>query len=163
EAFTLAAWVRGRGNLPMNGFQKIESADRRRGYEWQFDDITLVDIQRWAARLTIRIASDSPDSAIEIRSRDRLRLGDWYHGAVTYDGSGKAAGLTLYVNGGRAAVDVVRDTLRGPIRSNAPLRLGSKTLGKPFVGQIDDLRLYARALTSGQVDDLAVHYPVRAI
>jgi hypothetical protein len=83
--------------------------------------------------------------------------------AVTYDGSGKAAGLTLYVNGERAAVDVVRDTLRGPIRSNAPLRLGSKTLGKPFVGQIDDLRLYGRALTSGQVDDLAVHYPVRAI
>ena len=163
EAFTLAAWVRGRGNLAMNGFQKIESADRRRGYEWQFDDITLVDIQRWAARLTIRMASDAPDSAIEIRSRDRLRLGDWYHVAVTYDGSGKAAGLTLYVNGERAAVDVVRDTLRGPVRSNAPLRLGSKTLGKPFVGQIDDLRLYGRALTPAQVDDLAVHYPVRAI
>jgi hypothetical protein len=163
EAMTLAAWVRGRGNLPMNGFQKIESADQRRGYEWRFDDITLVDIQRWAARLTIRIASDAPDSAIEIRSRERLRLGDWYHVAVTYDGSGKAAGLTLYVNGERAGVDVVRDTLRGPVRSSAPLRLGSKALGKPFVGQIDDLRLYGRALTPEQVEDLAVHYPVRAI
>ena len=163
EAFTLAAWVKGRGNLPMNGFQKIASAEHRRGYEWRFDDITLVDIQKWAARLTIRLASDAPDSAIEVRSRERLRLGDWYHVAVTYDGSGKAAGLTLYLNGEPLGLEVVRDTLRGPIRSDGALRLGSKALGTPFVGQIDDLRLYSRALTSPQVEDLAVHYPIRAI
>jgi hypothetical protein len=163
EAFSLAAWLRGRGNLPMAGFQKIESADRRRGYEWQFDDIVLVDIQKWAARLSVRLASDSPDSAIEVRTRERLRLGDWYHVAFTYDGSGKAAGVSLYLNGERLDLEVVRDTLRGPIGSDAPLRLGSKAIGKPFVGQIDDLRLYNRALTPQQVEDLAIHYPIRAV
>jgi mono/diheme cytochrome c family protein len=163
EAFSLAAWLRGRGNLPMAGFQKIESGDRRRGYEWQFDDIVLVDIQKWAARLNIRIASDSPDSAIEVRTRERLRLGDWYHVALTYDGSGKAAGVNFYLDGERLAVDVVRDTLRGSIKTDAPLRVGSKAIGKPYVGQIDDLRLYNRALTPQQVEDLAVHYPIRAI
>jgi hypothetical protein len=163
EAFTLAAWVRGRGNLPMNGFQKLASADLRRGYEWQFDDIVLVDIQKWAARLTVRIASDTPSSAIEVRTRERLRLGDWYHVAVTYDGSGKAGGVTMYLNGERLGLDVVRDTLRGPVKSDGPLRLGSQELGKPFVGQVDDLRLYARALTLAQVEDLALHYPARVI
>ncbi len=163
EAFTLAAWVRGRGNLPMNGFQKLESADRRRGYEWQFDDIVLVDIQKWAARLTVRIASDPPTSAIEVRTRERLRLGDWYHVAVTYDGSGTAAGVALYLDGARLGLEVVRDTLRGPVKSDGPLRLGSKELGRPFVGQIDDLRLYNRALTLAQVEDLALHYPARVI
>jgi mono/diheme cytochrome c family protein len=163
EAFTLAAWVRGRGNLPMNGFQKLASADQRRGYEWYFDDIVLVDIQKWAARLTIRIASDTPAGAIEVRTRERLRLGDWYHVAVTYDGSGKAGGVTMYLNGERLGLEVVRDTLRGPVNSDGPLRLGSKGLGKPFVGQIDDLRLYHRALTLAQVEDLALHYPARVI
>jgi hypothetical protein len=163
EAFTLAAWVRGRGNLAMNGFQKLASADQRRGYEWQFDDIVLVDIQKWAARLTIRIASDTPASAIEVRTRERLRLGDWYHVAVTYDGSGKAGGVTMYLNGERLGLEVVRDTLHGPVNSDGPLRLGSKGLGKPFVGQIDDLRLYNRALTLAQVEDLALHYPARVI
>jgi mono/diheme cytochrome c family protein len=163
EAFTLAVWVRGRGNLPMNGFQKLASADQRRGYEWQFDDIVLVDIQKWAARLTVRIASDPAASAIEVRTRERLRLGDWYHVAVTYDGSGKAGGVTMYLNGERLGLEVVRDTLRGPVNSDAPLRLGSKGLGKPFVGQIDDLRLYTRALTLAQVEDLALHYPARVI
>jgi len=163
DPFSLAVWLKGRGNLPMTGFQKIEGPDRRRGYEWLFDDVTLVGIQKWAARLTIRIASDSPDSAIEVRTRERLKLGDWYHVALTYDGSGKAAGVALYLSGERLNTEVVRDSLSGAIRTDAPLRLGSKGLGKPFVGQIDDLRLYSRALTPQQVADLALHHPVRVI
>src|SRR6185503_19801642 len=82
DAFSLAVWLRGRGNLPMAGFLKIAGPDLRRSYEWQFDDIALVGIQKWAARLTVRIASDSPESAIEIRTRERLTLGDWYHVAL---------------------------------------------------------------------------------
>jgi hypothetical protein len=163
DTFSLAVWLKGRGNLPMTAFQKIEGPDRRRGYEWLFDDVALVGIQKWAARLTIRIASDSPDSAIEVRTRERLKLGDWYHVALTYDGSGKAAGVGLYLNGERLDTEVVRDALGGAIRTDAALRLGSKDLGTPFVGQIDDLRLYNRALTPSQVADLALHHPVRVI
>jgi Protein of unknown function (DUF1553)/Protein of unknown function (DUF1549)/Concanavalin A-like lectin/glucanases superfamily len=163
DPFTMAVWVRPRGNLPMHGFQKIDDRERRRGYEWRFDDIALVGIQRWAARLTITLASDVDSSAIQVRTRERLRLGDWHHVALTYDGSGKAAGLTVYVNGVTAALDVVRDTLAGDIRTDAPLRLGSGALGQPFVGQIDDLRLYGRALPSEEIDQLAVHNPMRVV
>jgi len=162
DPFTMAVWVRGRGNLPMSGFQKIDPASRR-GYEWTFDDIALVGIQRWAARLTIRIASDAGDNAIQVRTRERLRLGDFYHVGVTYDGSGRAAGLVVYLNGKPADVEVVRDALSGPVKTDAPLRLGSKAIGKPFVGQIDDLRLYARALPAADIEYLALHYPVQVL
>jgi len=161
DAFSLAVWLKGRGNLPISVFQKIESADRRRGYEWQLDDIALVGIQKWAARLRIRIAGDAPDNAIEVRTRERLTLGDWYHVALTYDGSGKASGLALYLNGARLDAEVVRDGLSGGIATDAALRVGSKELGKPFVGQIDDLRLYSRVLTPQQIEDLAIHHPMR--
>jgi mono/diheme cytochrome c family protein len=163
DGFSLAVWMQGRGILPISVFQKIEDAERRRGYEWRLDDLVLAGIQRWAARLTIRLASDSAEDAIEVRTRERLMLRDWYHVAMTYDGSGTAAGLRLYVDGQRAELDVVRDTLTGSIRTDAPLRLGSKALGKPFVGQIDDLRLYNRALTPEQVEQLARHDAVRVI
>ena len=43
---------------------------------------------------------------------------------MSYDGSGKARGLAIYVNGERLAVDVVQDALAGPIRTDAPLTLG---------------------------------------
>jgi hypothetical protein len=163
QPFSLAVWLKGRGNLPMAVFQKIDSPDRRRGYEWMLDDITLVGIQKWAARLTVRVAGDSPEQSIEIRTRERLRLGDWYHVALTYDGSAKAAGLALYLNGARLGVDVVRDALSGTWTTDAALRVGSKTLGQPFVGQLDDLRIYARMLAPEQVEDLAIHHPLRVI
>jgi uncharacterized protein DUF1553/uncharacterized protein DUF1549/concanavalin A-like lectin/glucanase superfamily protein len=161
ESFTLATWLKGRGNLPISVFQKLDASSRR-GYEWEFDDIALVDIQRWAAKLTVTLASDEK-SAIAIRTRERLRLGDWYHVTLTYDGSGRAAGLTLYVNGRRIAIDVLRDTLKGSTKTDAPLLVGSKTIGEPFVGQIDDLRLYNRALTPEQAERLARHYKPRVI
>jgi hypothetical protein len=163
DQFSVAAWVRPRGNLPIHAFQKIDDAQRRRGYEWHFTDIALVGIQRWAARLTITLASDAPASAIQIRTRERLRLGDWHHVALTYDGSGKAAGLRLYVNGAPAVTEVLRDTLNGSIASDASLRLGSAALGQPFVGQIDDLRFYRRALAPEQIDRLAIHHPTRVV
>jgi len=162
DAFSLAVWLKGQGNLPISVFQKID-VDGRHGFAWMLDDITLVGIQRWAARLSVRIAGDSPDQAIEIRTRERLRFGDWHHVALTYDGSGKAAGLGLYLNGVRVDTDVARDALSGTCATDAPLRVGAKALGRPFVGQLDDLRLYNRALTPQQVEDLAIHHPMRVI
>jgi hypothetical protein len=162
DRFSLAVWLKGRGNLPISVFQKLDDEQHRRGYDWRFDDVALIGIQKWAARLTITLASD-PTSAIQIRTRKRLTLGDWYHVAMTYDGSGKAAGLHLYVNGALADIEVVRDTLTGSIGTDAALRLGSRALGAPFVGQIDDLRLYNRALTPDQIEQLAIHYTVRVI
>jgi hypothetical protein len=163
DAFSLATWIRPRGNLPMAGFQKIESRDLRRGYEWAFDDIVLAGIQRWAAKLTITLSSGAPGSAIQLRTRERLNLGDWYHVAVSYDGSGNAAGLQLYLNGKRLDTEVQRDALTGSVRTNAPLRVGSKTLGSPFRGVLDDLRLYNRVLSSREVEELALHYRPRAV
>ena len=118
EPFSVALWLRGRGNLPMAALQKFSGADKRNGYEWFFDDIALVDIQRWAARLNIRLVGDTPADTLHLRTRERLTLGDWYHLGLTYDGKGKAAGLHLYLNGRDLDVEVVRDALAGSIRSD---------------------------------------------
>src|SRR5688572_12280770 len=42
DPFSLAVWLRGRGNLPMAAFQKFAGTDKRHGFEWMFDDIVLV-------------------------------------------------------------------------------------------------------------------------
>ena len=163
EPFSLAVWLRGRGNLPMSAFQKFAGPDKTRGYEWLFDDIVLVDIQRWAARLTLRVVGDDAAAALQVRTRERLTLGEWYHVTMTYDGSGKAAGLKLYLNGRELATDVVRDALAGSTRSAAALRVGSQPLGPPYRGNLDDLRIYNRVLTAVEVEQLALHYRTRAV
>ena len=67
------------------------------------------------------------------------------------------------MDGEPAAVDVVRDTLAGPIATDAPLTIGRRNLGPPFLGQIDDMRVYGRVLEPGQIANLAIHYPARVV
>jgi hypothetical protein len=63
-------------------FRKVDLARPGRGYEWFLDDVSLVGIQRWAARLTITLTSDAPAGANQIRTRERLNQSDWYHLAM---------------------------------------------------------------------------------
>lgn len=163
DPFSLAVWIRARGNLPIAVFQKLDDSERRRGFEWRLDDMELFDIQRWAARLTITLTSEAPASAIQVRTRERLKQGEWNHVVMAYDGSGRAEGLAIYANGRRLAVDVVRNALAGPIATDGALTVGRKALGPPYAGQIDDLRLYSRVLTAGEVEDLAIHHRPRVI
>ena len=51
--------------------------------------------------------------------------GDFAHVALNYDGSGKAAGIRLFLDGKPAALETVRDNLSGSIRTTAPLAIGS--------------------------------------
>ncbi len=53
-----------------------------------------------------------PGTQARIRARGfTVPLNQWTHLACTYDGSARASGMHLYVNGLPAAVDVVRDNL----------------------------------------------------
>ena len=163
DKFSLAVWLRGSGNTPMSWFQKLEDAETRRGYEFHFDDLELVGIQKRAARLTIKLISRWPDNAIQLRTRKRLAFGDWHHVTLTYDGSGKAAGLKLFVNGKPFETEIVQDALTDSIATKAELQIGSKSLGKPFKGQLDDLRFYNRPLSENEIEQLAIHFPVENI
>jgi hypothetical protein len=163
EAFSLAVWLRPRNSSRgMTVFQKLDDVEHRRGYEWRLDDPVLVGIQRWAAPLTLTIAS-SDSSAIRVRTREPLQFGEWHHVTMTYDGSGKAAGLALFKDGVRLKTEIVRDTLAGPIAVDPPLRIGDKRFGEPFRGQVDDLRVYGRALTPAEIEEVSTHSPARVI
>ena len=52
-----------------------------------------------------------PGNAIGIRAREPVPIGKWTHVAISYDGSSRASGLALYVDGSKADCEVVRDKL----------------------------------------------------
>ena len=163
DPFSLAVWLRPGANMPITALQKIEDSGTRRGYELLFDDFTLIGIQRWAAQLNVRLSAHWPDKSLQIRTRKRLAMGESHHVTITYDGSGRAAGLKLYVNGKPAEIDVVQDTLSGSIQTAAELQVGNRDNGTPYKGRIDDLRLYNRQLMPGEIEHIGVHYPVQTI
>jgi hypothetical protein len=91
-----------------------------------------------------------PGNAISIRTRNPVRLNTWTHVVVTNDGSSRAGGLRLFVNGRPAPVEVIRDSLTKDIRGGGGdnISLGERFRDRGFKGGlIDDFRVFARALT----------------
>jgi len=97
-----------------------------------------------------------PGSAASVRVREPLPLDTWTHLVVSYDGSSRASGLRVYVNGLPASLETVRDGLEGPLAGHT-LEVGSRSRGSGFRGgAIDELRVWRRALSSVQARELAI-------
>jgi len=100
----------------------------------------------------------TPTISIRLASLDRLPLdGYWKHLFFTYDGSGKASGVKVYLDGAPMALKVVSDSLNGQtIRTKAPMQLGWRNPdGNPAKEtRYQDIRLYARDLRAEEVKRL---------
>ncbi|MEZ5387566.1 MAG: DUF1553 domain-containing protein [Prosthecobacter sp.] len=92
-----------------------------------------------------------PGNAISIRTKTPIKVNEWTHVVVTYDGSSHASGLRLYVNGELADVDIIRDSLTKTIQGGGGdnISLGERFRDRGFKGGlIDDLRVFGRDLSS---------------
>lgn len=163
QPFTLSLWVRYQSTKESALLQKIEDAATRRGYELLLTDSeTIPDLKR-GAFLVFRMTHQWPERALEVRSRERVVQGQWTHLALVHDGSGKADGVRLYLDGKPAELETVRDRLEGSIATGRPLRIGDKTVTLPHKGQLDELRIYTRALNPAEIPALSLHEPVRSL
>jgi hypothetical protein len=83
--------------------------------------------------------------------------GRWRHIFFTYDGSGKASGIQIYVDGKPVATKVVYDSLaQSTIRTQAPMQLGMRypEANPAREARYQDIRLYRRLLTAEEVKRL---------
>ena len=97
-----------------------------------------------------------PGNALQVRTRDKLKLNEWLHLGVTYDGSSRASGLKLYLNGAPAAVEVVRDHLYKESGNGVALTLAARFRGRGFKnGLVDELKIFKRELTALEMSQVA--------
>jgi hypothetical protein len=85
-----------------------------------------------------------PGNAISIRAKNALPLKTWVHVTVTYDGSARADGLSLYINGAKASTQIVRDHLVKNVTGGGGDNI---TIGERFRD---------RGFTQGRVDEFLV-------
>ena len=107
-----------------------------------------------------------PGNAVAVRSKSVLPTNVWSDIAVTYDGSSRASGIRLYLNGALLATEVVRDHLYKDISyagawkdrysGNDALKLAERMRDNGFKnGSIDDLKVFDLALTPAEVASLS--------
>lgn len=106
--------------------------------------------------LTARMFRHYPGNAIAVRTRQPIAKDEWTHVAVTYDGSSRAAGLKVYVQGKLAELETVQDHLTKGTGQHT-LIFGQRFRDRGFKGgQIDDITIFNRnimPLEIGQVYD----------
>jgi hypothetical protein len=100
----------------------------------------------------------TPEVGIRVVSVTPLPLdGAWKHIFFTYDGSGHASGIKIFVNGRVIATRIVSDNLgRATIRTQTPMQLGWRNPEEHPAkdARYQDIRLYARALDPDEVERL---------
>ncbi len=100
----------------------------------------------------------TPEVALRVASATPLPIdGAWEHIFFTYDGSGRAAGVKIYVDGIKVGIQVLSDNLAGAtIRTSAPMQLGWRNPEEHPAkdARYQDIRLYARALSPDEVERL---------
>ncbi len=144
QPFAVAAWLRlkPQGGAP---FGKMEKGPAHRGWD--------VEIQ--GNRAHVHLIHQWPDDAIHVEAEKDLPPDVFTHLTVTYDGSGKASGLAMYINGQPAKLKIHRDKLTGTLQTKAPFAIGRRGGGdSPFTGRVDDLRIYSRALDQAEAVQL---------
>ena len=123
-----------------------------RGWEFYLDE---------SNRLSAKLISSLPHNLIHVSCDEVIQPGQWYNVGLTYDGSGSADGLNLYVNGQALKPTIHYNRL---YKSILPVRAGDHRLtdralkvGKSgrlftgesgiFYGMIDEIRIFNRVLT----------------
>lgn len=99
-------------------------------------------------RLCWELVHHWPGSAIALRTAAELPLQRWLRVVVSYDGSSRAAGLAIRLDGEAVATEVVRDHLRGPMPQRA-FELGGRDRDRGFTGgRIREVRVFGAVLTA---------------
>ena len=110
-------------------------------------------------RLAASLNHVAPDNSIAIETREPLPVGEWTHVALTYDGSSRAAGLRLYLDGAPAGAETTVDNLQQSILYMVNYETGEETnwggMGNLQIGYMGNNLPY---LKNALVDEFAVFY-----
>jgi hypothetical protein len=146
QKFSFAAWVK----LPANDtsgaiFARMDDRKNYRGWDLWVEN----------RRIGTHLINNWPGNAIKVVTKEQLPTNKWVHVAVTYDGSLKAAGVQVYVNGLRQPTNVLGDGLKKTLLTNVPFKIGQRHQGSPLSGVgVSDVRVYDRLITQMEITTL---------
>ena len=154
DPFSFGAWIYRVSDGHMAILSKMNDSKGVRGY-----DLYVAD-----GKVFVHLIHDWFDgNAIRVNTQQPIGREKWQHVMATYDGSGKASGIHIYVGGVQQELETTHDDLHGSIKTNKPFRIGRRTDSAPFKGMIDELRVFHRELSDVEVGLVAGVDPIGEI
>jgi hypothetical protein len=145
DKVSFGAWIFPTTNNPIALLSKMNEGQAFRGY----------DLLLEGGKPAVHIVSHWPENALKVIGQKPVSLNAWHHVLVTWDGSGKAAGVKIYVDGELQVLDITADKLMDSIKTEQPFRIGRRTTSNGFIGLIDDVQFFQAELTAEEAKRLA--------
>lgn len=170
QPFSVALWVKADGPSGMALLQHYATSPKSgAGYE-----IALDYCANHQCNVIVRLKGQGPAAGIEVKSKQGVSRGKqasndeeagvWSHLIVSYDGSAKAKGIQIYIDGRNVPIDTVSDNLGAMASFEAgELQIGNKDWGTPLKGQIADLRFYNRRLYAAEALQIGLLNPLHTV
>ncbi len=164
EPFSVGVWINTTKRKKLETQTIIGNAggknDFWRGWDFYLDSLN---------QLSVRLIHSLPHNYCQVITKDSIKTSQWTHVGFSYDGSGKASGINIYVNGKKADTKTSYDRLyksiypiRGAVHTpyRKPLRTGKSYRSFTgengiFKGAIDQIEIYNRSLTALEMAFLA--------
>lgn len=153
EAFSIGIWV----NIPKNLKEGVifHKSNAERLYNFKGYHLYLKN-----NKLEITMAHTAPSNAITKLSTTDVPRDKWIQLTMTYDGSSKAEGFKLYLNGAEMEMETIIEQLYKDIlfhsKVEPALQIGGWWRGLGFKGgKVDDVVVYSRVLTPFEINILA--------
>lgn len=153
DRYSYGAWVLPETLEPGAIVARMDEAAASRGH-----DLILV-----GGKPEAHLIHSWPDNSLRVVAKEALAPSAWHHVFVTYDGSSKAAGLKIYVDGKPVEVEITNDTLTETSQAGVHLAVGRRSAHGTFKGTIDDVRVYGRELSADEVAGVTAASPIADI
>ena len=144
QPFSVSLWLKPGEDYPEAVvFANSTSADAPySGYELVLEKGRL----RWT------LAREFPGNAASIATAAMIPTNEWTHLTVINDGSRKAAGLRIFINGQAAETTVAADTLTRDFVSGKAIGFAARSRYPGLRGgMIDEINIHLRAITAAEV------------
>ncbi|MEE2640277.1 MAG: DUF1553 domain-containing protein [Planctomycetota bacterium] len=143
QAFSISIWL----NTPDHKKRAVVLHRSRawtdaasRGYQLLIED----------GKLSVSLIHFWPGNAIRVRTRNAIPIQKWIQASFSYDGSSRADGLKIYLDGQPVETEIVRDNLYKNITGGGgnQIAIGQRFRDKGFKqGKVDDVKVFDRELT----------------
>ena len=151
DPFTIGLWLQ----TPSHASRQVVLHHSRawmdagsRGYELLLED----------GKVSVGLHHMWPGNSIKVRTQRTVPTNHWAHVAFTYDGSSRADGLKVYLDGQPTGVEIIRDALWKDFTYDGgepDLAIGNRFRDSGFKdGRVDDLRIFNRAVTPLEIAHL---------
>lgn len=153
KPFSISVWIYPTQSNGMAILSKMDEVDSFRGYDLLLEN----------GKITSHIIHHWPDNALKVSTQNTVAKDTWSHVALTYDGSQKATGIKIYINGQPSGLDVLNNNLRNTTSTNKPFHLGLREKSLPFHGQIDELMIFQGQLQPENINEIFRDQPLSNI